>query len=288
MQLELAYQPPLAWDALLEFLVGRGAAGVECAQGRRYLRTVVIEGHRGWFAAEPSADRDALTLNVSASLEPVLPALVPRIRSLFDLDADPQRIDFDLAQDARLAPLIARRPGLRVPGALNGFELALRAVLGQQVTVKAATTLFGRFANAFGETAQTPHAELRWYPPQAARVAAASVQTLIDLGLTQRRAQTISSLAQALSESRFELDAGAALEANLMRFQAIPGIGPWTGQYVAMRALRDADAFPASDLALMKVLQVTRPAQALAAAESWRPWRAYAALHLWQSMKAGG
>lgn len=288
MQLELAYQPPLAWDALLEFLVGRGAAGVECAQGRRYLRTVVFEGRRGWFGAEPSADGDALTLNVSASLEPVLSALLPRIRSLFDLDADPQRIDFDLAQDARLAPLIARRPGLRVPGALNGFELALRAVLGQQVTVKAATTLFGRFANAFGETAQTPYAELRWYPPQAARVAAASVQTLIDLGLTQRRAQTISSLAQALSESRFELDAGAALEANLMRFQAIPGIGPWTGQYVAMRALRDADAFPASDLALMKVLQVTRPAQALAAAESWRPWRAYAALHLWQSMKAGG
>ena len=287
-QLELAYRPPLAWDALLEFLVGRGAAGVECAQGRRYVRTVALDGYRGWFAAEPIEGRDALKLEFAPSLQPILTVLLPRIRSLFDLDADPQRIDAHFAQDARLAALIARRPGLRVPGALDGFELALRAVLGQQVTVKAATTLFGRFAQAFGEPAQTPHAELRWYAPQAARVAAADVQTLIDLGLTQRRAQTISALARALAEGQFKLEGGVALERTLESFQSIPGIGPWTAQYVAMRALRDPDAFPASDLALMKVLQVTRPAHALTASESWKPWRAYAALHLWQSMKAGG
>ena len=287
-QLELAYRPPLAWDALLEFLVGRGAAGVECAQGRRYVRTVALDGHRGWFAAEPIEGADALRLELAPSLLPVLPTLLPRIRSLFDLDADPQCIDAHFAQDARLGALIARRPGLRVPGALDGFELALRAVLGQQVTVKAATTLFGRFAQAFGVPAQTPHAELRWYAPQAARVAAADVQTLIDLGLTQRRAQTISSLARALAGGHFKLEAGVALERTLESFQAIPGIGPWTAQYVAMRAVRDPNAFPASDLALMKVLQATRPAHALAASESWRPWRAYAALHLWQSMKAGG
>ena len=288
MQIELAYRPPLAWDALLEFLVGRGAAGVECAKGRRYVRTVALDGYRGWFSAEPIDGRDAIRLDIAPSLETVMPGLLPRIRSLFDLDADPQRIDAHFAQDARLGVLIARRSGLRVPGALDGFELALRAVLGQQVTVKAATTLFGRFAQAFGESAQTPHAELRWYAPQAARVAEASVQTLIDLGLTQRRAQTISTLARVLAEGQFKLEGGVALARTLESFQAIPGIGPWTAQYVAMRALRDPDAFPASDLALMKVLQVTRPAQALAASESWRPWRAYAALHLWQSMKAGG
>lgn len=286
--LTLAYRPPLAWTALLGFLVGRGAAGVECADGARYLRTVRIEGHRGWFGAQPVEGRNLLAVEISAGLVPVLASLLPLVRRVFDLDAHPQLIDAQLARDPRLAPLLRARPGLRVPGALDGFELALRAVLGQQVTVKAATTLFGRFATAFGDKAQTPHAGLKYFAPTADRVAQASVQELIALGLTQRRAQTISDLARAVTSGALVLAADASLDATLASFQAIAGIGPWTAQYVAMRALRDPDALPASDLGLMSALGVNRPAQVLEAAESWRPWRAYAALHLWTSLKAGG
>jgi AraC family transcriptional regulator of adaptative response / DNA-3-methyladenine glycosylase II len=221
-------------------------------------------------------------------LVPVLARLLPRLRRLFDLDAHPDAIAQVLGADARLSPLVAACPGLRVAGALDGFELALRAVLGQQVTVKAASTLFGRFARAFGDPAQTPFPALVYFAPQAARVAQAPVQQLIDLGLTQRRAQTISDLARAIAGGELDLDGGARIETALERMLEIPGIGPWTAQYVAMRALRDPDAFPSSDLGVMKALGVARPAHALQAAEAWRPWRAYGALHLWRSLASGG
>lgn len=288
VHVELAFQPPLAWPELLGFLVGRGAVGVECAEDRRYLRTVSLDGHRGWIAAQPLARGNRLAVEISGGLVPVLDALLPRLRRVFDLDAQPALIEAQLARDPRLLALTNASPGLRVPGALDGFELALRAVLGQQVTVKAATTLFGRFALAFGDVAQTPHAGLKFFAPTAGRVAEASVQQLIDLGLTQRRAQTIADLARAIADGQLVLAAGVPLDDTLARFQSIAGIGPWTAQYVAMRALRDADACPASDLGLMKALGVTKPAAVLAAAEAWRPWRAYASLHLWNSLKAGG
>lgn len=286
--IDLPFHPPLAWPELLGFLVGRGAAGVECAEGGRYLRTVSLAGHRGWIGAQPRVDQSVLAVEISASLVPVLDALRPQLRRVFDLDAEPVRIDARLSQDARLRALALAVPGLRVPGALDGFELALRAVLGQQVTVKAATTLFGRFALAFGELANTPHAGLKFFAPTAARVAEASVQQLINLGLTQRRAQTIADLARAIANGELVLAAGEKLDETLARFQSIAGIGPWTAQYVAMRALRDPDACPASDLGLMKALGVSKPAAVLSAAEVWRPWRAYASLHLWNSLKAGG
>ncbi|MGQ0697789.1 MAG: DNA-3-methyladenine glycosylase family protein [Panacagrimonas sp.] len=288
MVIELAFRPPLAWKELLGFLVTRGAAGVECADGERYLRSVGVDGHRGWFGAQPVPGRDVLSVEISKGLVPVLATLLPRIRQLFDLDAYPQAIEALLACEPRLLPLLLAVPGLRVPGALDGFELALRAVLGQQVTVKAATTLFGRFARAFGAIAETRHAGLLYFAPTADRVAQASVQQLIDLGLTQRRAQTIADLARAVVGGELRLTASSDTAATLERFQAIPGIGPWTAQYVAMRALRDPDAFPASDLGLMKALGVSRPAEVLALSQAWRPWRAYAALHLWNSLKAGG
>lgn len=284
----LGYEPPFHWNALREFLVGRSAAGVECAQGERYLRTVRWGARRGWIAVEPIAGQAALGVELSAELLPVQAELAPRLRRLFDLDARPRAIASVLKRDSRLAPLVRAYPGLRVPGALDGFELALRAVLGQQVTVKAATTLFGRFATAFGEAARTPHDGLQYYAPEAARVAAASVQQLIDLGLTQRRAQTISDMARAIASGALDLDGHAPPAENLERFLAIPGIGPWTASYVGMRALRDADAFPHSDLGLMKAVGSKRPKDVLAAAEAWRPWRAYAALLCWKGLAAGG
>lgn len=282
---KLAYRPPLDWPRLLGFLVSRGAYGVECAEGHRYVRTVRIDGHRGWFSAEPIAGQHALRVEVSLDLVPVLAQLLSRVRHLFDLNANPLVIEAHLRRDPRLKPLVRRQTGLRVPGAFDGYELALRAVLGQQVTVKAASTLFGRFAAAFGEPAVTPHAELRFFAPGAADVAAADLRTVVALGLTAKRAQTVLHLSRAVAHGGLELALHVDIDDTMARLQAMPGIGAWTAHYVAMRALGFTDAFPHADLGLMKALGLRKEKDMLAVAETWRPWRAYAAHHLWASLK---
>src|SRR5215467_14169810 len=229
--LQLSYRPPLAWDALRQFLVTRGAASVEGTDGARYLRTVELNGKRGWITATPLAGRPALQIEVAVELLPVLTPLLVRLRRMFDLDANPLVIEEQLRGDQRLRPLLKRRPGLRVPGAFDGFELALRAVLGQQVSVKAATTLFGRFAETFGAVAETPHPLLRRHAPLASEVAQARVQRLIDLGLTRQRAESASALARAVADGQLLLEPGRALAPTLERMLALPGIGPWTAQY---------------------------------------------------------
>lgn len=287
----LDYEAPLAWAELLGFLGGRGAAGVESVHDGGYRRTVAIGAARGWLEVVPAPtrlNRAALQLRLSSGLEACADELIARLRRLLDLEAKPALIAAHLACDARLAPVVRQTPGLRVPGAFDSFELVLRAILGQQVTVKAATTLFGRFAAKFGEAIETPHADLRYLSPPAERIADAGLQTLIDLGLTQRRAQTIKAVAGAHADGSLRLEAGAAQDEMLARFLALPGIGDWTANYVAMRALRMADAFPHGDLALCKALGGVRPREALAMSEAWRPWRAYAALYLWHGLKTGG
>lgn len=286
--LQLAYRPPLEWNALRHFLVTRGAAGVECADGHRYLRTVELNGKRGWIIATPVADRPALQVEVAVELLPVLTPLLARLRRLFDLDANPSVIEEQLRADPRMRPLLKQRPGLRVPGAFDGFELALRAVLGQQVSVKAASTLFTRFADRFGARAETPHETLRRHAPPAAEIAQAPVQSLIDLGLTRQRAQTASALARAVADGQLVLEPGGMHATVIERLLDLPGIGPWTAQYVAMRALRDADAFPPGDLGLLKALALDHPRKVVEHAMKWQPWRAYAAIHLWTAMSAGG
>ena len=288
--LRLGYRPPLAWEALLDFLTGRGAAGVEAAQEGRYLRTVRLGPHRGWVAAEPDRDsvRPQLRVTLSASLLPVLATVLQRLRRLFDLDANPAVIEAKLAADPRLAPLLAATPGLRVPGAFDGFELALRAVLGQQVTVKAATTIFGRFAQAFGEPASTPFVALRHYAPTAEKIAAAPRQQVIELGLTTRRAETVQALAQVMASGSLRLEPGVDPETTLVAMQELPGIGPWTAHYVAMRALGWPDAFPDGDLGLLKAIAAPNHRALREAAEAWRPWRSYAAIHFWRSLSSGG
>lgn len=284
--LRLAYRPPLDWPRLLGFLTGRGAAGVEAQHDGCYVRTVALGKARGWFSARPVPGQHALEVCVADSLLPQLTPLLLRVRRVFDLDANPRLIETQLARDLRLRAIVRRQRGLRVPGAFDGFELALRAILGQQVTVKAATTIFGRFAAAFGEPAQTPFSSLRHYAPQAARVAQASERELIALGLTQRRAQTVQHLARAVASAALRLDAGGDAETTMRELQQIPGIGPWTAHYIAMRALAYPDAFPHADIGLMQALG-TRDAKAiLAAGEAWRPWRAYATLHLWASLRS--
>jgi AraC family transcriptional regulator of adaptative response / DNA-3-methyladenine glycosylase II len=307
--LKLAYRPPLDWSRLIAFLASRGAAGVECAAGQRYLRTASVEAggmtHRGWFAAEPLPQQNALRVQISSTLMPALAPLLARMRRLFDLDANPRIIEEQLSRDPRLRPIVRRQAGLRVPGAFDGFELALRAVLGQQVSVKAASTLFGRCAAAFGEPASgeiapgeiagdnsavvksvaMPHEQLKFFAPTAERLAGAKSRELIALGLTQKRAETIQALARTIARGELKLEAGVNVDETMRSLQALPGIGAWTAHYIAMRALGYPDAFPHADLGLMKALGLRKAGDILAAAEPWRPWRAYAAHHLWASLK---
>ena len=211
------------------------------------------------------------------------------LRSWADCDtcsissARPDVIAAHLMQDTILAGAVARNPGLRVPGAFDGFEIAVRAILGQQITVKGATTLAGRFSEAFGEPVETPHPGLSRLSPTPQRVAAAQVEDVAALGIVRTRAHSIVTLAEEVASGRLKLEAGAPPEATIKQLIALPGIGNWTAHYIAMRALRWPDAFPKEDLALRNSLAGVTAAQAEALSQAWRPWRSYATLHLWQS-----
>ena len=289
--LRLAYRPPFAWQHLLDFLAMRATAGVEAVSGNAYYRSVEIEGHQGWLKVEHLAGKNSLLVTLPTTLTPVLMNVLARLRHLFDLDANPLVIAEQLSSDPRLAPLIAGNPGLRVPGAWDGFELAVRAVLGQQVSVRGASTLAARLAQTFGEPSATPHEAILCFSPGAKTLAAATPEKIAAIGLPLKRAATLHALARAVAAGELRLHAGADAEATMEKLKAIPGIGDWTAQYIVMRALRWPDAFPAGDLGLRKALGADGPmgeAQLLQLAEKWRPWRAYAAVYLWSALSAKG
>lgn len=285
--LQLGFRPPLAWASMIRFLAGRASTSTELLDGDRYIRTVRIGTHLGWIAAQLSRP-NLLRVEVAPSLLPVLPELRSKLRRLFDLDANPEVIDEYLIAQSKLSSHIKRTAGLRVPGALSGFELALRAVLGQQITVKAATTVFGRFVDTFGANVETPFAGINKVAPAAADVANATLEQLIARGLTRKRAETVSVLARAVADNQVRLDSSVDFAVARESLQELPGIGPWTAEYIAMRALGDPDAFPHSDLGLMHALNIDKPAKLQALAEKWRPWRSYAAIHLWNGLGQGG
>jgi AraC family transcriptional regulator of adaptative response / DNA-3-methyladenine glycosylase II len=215
---------------------------------------------------------------VSASLVKALPPVLSRVKALMDLACHPAEV----AQ--ALGALAKRHPGLRVPGAFDGFELAVRAILGQQVTVAGARTLAGRFAASFGDPVATPFESLTTLFPTAARVAELPPSRIARLGMPGARARTVVALARAVADGRVVLAPNADVAATLDALRALPGVGEWTAQYIAMRALSWPDAFPHTDLGVMKALGETGPRRVLAAGEAWRPWRAYAVMHLWQSL----
>jgi AraC family transcriptional regulator of adaptative response / DNA-3-methyladenine glycosylase II len=257
-----------------------------------YARTVALDGATGVIDVRPApGDAPALELRVSDSLGPVLMPLLAGVRRLFDLDAEPEAIARVLSRDPRLARSVRARPGLRVPGAIDGFELAVRAVLGQQVSVRAATTLAGRLTAAFGEPAppdlldaETNGGRLDRLPVAADRLAAVSPDQIAATGMPLTRARTLVELARATAGGMLDLRPGADPDATLARLIELPGIGPWTAQYIAMRALHWPDAFPATDLIIRRVLGD----DAIRASERWRPWRAYAAMHLWAGTTTNG
>lgn len=284
--LRLSYRPPLAWDALIRFLCSRSNPRLSQIQNGAYLQTIDLDGCRGWIIAKQAVKQHQIQVQVSPSLLPCLAKLQVRLRRLFDLDACPALVDAHLGDDAVLKPLVANYPGLRIPGTLDIFELGLRAILGQQITVKAATTLFSRFVAAFGKEVETPFPGLDRTRPSADAIAAAPLQTLIDIGLTGRRAQTVQQFAHAVVDGTLKPES-VHREKITERLLELPGIGPWTAQYIAMRALGDSNAFPASDLGLLRGLQVEKTAELLHRTEKWQPWRAYGAIHLWHQCAGG-
>jgi AraC family transcriptional regulator of adaptative response / DNA-3-methyladenine glycosylase II len=286
LTVKLAYRPPYDFDAMLEFLGSRAIPGVETVAAGRYARTIAVGEHHGVLTVERGA-KNSLAVGIRFPRLDALASIISRVRRVFDLSADPQVIGIHLSQDELLAPLVAARPGLRVPGGWDGFELAVRAILGQQITVPAASGLAGKLVRAYGTPLSAAFAStiegLTHVFPRPERLIEADIAAL---GMPRSRALALSSLAAAVAADPAIFGPARGLEEAIAKLRSLSGIGEWTAQYIAMRELREPDAFPAADIGLMRALtspdgRRPSPAELLARAESWRPWRAYAALHLW-------
>jgi AraC family transcriptional regulator of adaptative response / DNA-3-methyladenine glycosylase II len=286
--LQLSYRPPYDWEGLLAFLAARALRGVEQVTGASYSRTVRLGKATGWIRVTESKRKRALMVEFTHSLTPVLPALLGRVRALFDLDARPDVIARRLRRDSRIAAAVTANPGLRVPGAFSGFELGLRAILGQQVSVKAATAVAGRFVEAFGDSLATPLPALTRLSPAPGRLANMEVDDIARHGIIAARARSIIALAKAQRSGELRLDGGAHHnpDESIRRLAGLPGIGPWTAHYIAMRALRWPDAFPKEDLAVRTRLGGVTAKEAEALSQLWRPWRSYAVMHVWNMTSA--
>lgn len=280
LSLKLSYRPPFDWVGHLDFLRLRAIPGVERIENDTYERSVEIDGKAGLVRVSKNDDANCLRLEVGPELAGALMTLAERMRRVFDLRADPAEIREVLERDSLLRTKVRRRPGLRIPGAFDGFEMATRAILGQQVTVKGASTLAGRIAHRYGRPAAGQGGFVLF--PRAADLAEADFD---GIGLTKTRAATIRALARVIASGTIDLDATRDLEETIAALEDVPGIGAWTANYIAIRALGEPDAFPDSDLGLRKAVGgrkgLATPATVRARAEAWRPWRAYGAVHLW-------
>jgi AraC family transcriptional regulator of adaptative response / DNA-3-methyladenine glycosylase II len=285
IELQLSYRAPFDWRHLLAFLAVRAIPGREQVRDGVYRRIFEQDGRPGWIEVTHDAKNEVLRLRVEPARTRCLPWIVDRTRRLLDLDADPLAIAAGLSRERRMKALCRRRPGLRVPGAWDGFELAIRAILGQQVSVKGATTLSGRLVARFGAPIEDPlHAGLDRAFPSPEVLARANLETI---GMPARRADAIRIVSAAVADGQLALNDTDDPEAARESMMALPGIGPWTTEYVLMRALAQPDAFPASDLGLRAAIDDdNRPgARALEEmSQAWRPWRAYAAMHLWSTL----
>jgi AraC family transcriptional regulator of adaptative response / DNA-3-methyladenine glycosylase II len=285
--LRLDYRPPYDFAGLLAFLRNRALAGVEWVTDDAYTRTVRLGDRTGWLRVTQTKEKPQLRLEVTHSLLPVLPALLRRVRDLFDLAARPDVIAAQLRRDPILAPLVKANPGLRVPGAFSGFEMGLRAILGQQVTVKGATTIAGRLVATLGERIATPFPALTLLSPTPARVARATVDDLATHGIPSARCKSLVALARAQLSGALPLEDGVHPDpdAAIARLAELPGVGSWTAHYIAMRALRWPDAFPSGDVAVRNNLGGVSTKAADEMSQAWRPWRSYAVLHIWNRSK---
>jgi AraC family transcriptional regulator of adaptative response / DNA-3-methyladenine glycosylase II len=281
--LRLPFRAPLDVDPLLDFLATRAVAGVESVSGGTYRRSLELPFGAAVVALTPEPDHVACRLRLDDLRD--LPAAVARCRRLLDLDADPVAVDGFLAADPRLEPLVRKHPGLRVPGHVDGFEVLVRAIVGQQVSVAGARTVLGRVVAALGEPLPMPDGEIVTRFPSATALAGAPADAL---PMPKARAATVRRAAAAIAGGDLALDPGVDRDELRARLLALPGIGPWTADYVALRALGDPDVFLAGDLGARRALEAlggpgdARGAAACAAA--WRPWRSYALTHLWTTL----
>jgi AraC family transcriptional regulator, regulatory protein of adaptative response / DNA-3-methyladenine glycosylase II len=279
----LSYRAPYDWDVMLRFLAARATPGVEDVDLGSYRRSISVNGSHGYFAVSLDEANVGVVVRVQFDDPRALFFIVERIRTMFDLNADWAAIVRGLQTDPVLAPRIASHPGLRVPGCWSGFELAVRAILGQQITVKGATALAGRIVKAFGQPFAAGNDLTHLFPlPEVLADA-----NLASVGMPGARAETIRGLARAVCNGRISFDGVTDCDAFLARLCEIPGIGKWTAQYVAMRALGEPDAFPSGDLGLLRALHLESSAELERRAEAWRPWRAYAAMFLWNITHGG-
>ena len=280
----LAYRPPFSWSALLHYFAGRAIPGVELITAESYARTLRIGKHAGWLKVTQEAGRDALRVEMAAELAPALPAVLQGVRRAFDLDAVPSAIADVLGSDPLLAPSLVESPGLRLPGAVDPFETAVRTIIGQQVSVAAATTVMGRVVRTFSDHLTTPWSELNGLTVTPERLASQSVDTLAPLGLNAARANAILALSRAVAEGKIHLRHSADPARTIARLQELPGIGPWTAHYFGMRILGWPDAFIGGDLVVRKALAPLSPRQIEERSQAWRPWRGYAVMHLWRGV----
>ncbi|HWQ75684.1 MAG TPA: AlkA N-terminal domain-containing protein [Syntrophomonas sp.] len=289
--LTLGYRPPYAWEELVDFLADRAIPGVEYVKDGVYRRTVAMKSgsstYYGWISVANKPEKNSLAVTLSCSLLPVLPKVLARIRCLFDINCNPDEIYRKLSIMNELRPNLCI-PGLRLPGSFDPFEMSVRAILGQQVTVKAARTLAMRFADAFGEKISTPFDELHCSFPSPEiiyRLELPIENQLGPLGIIGARARSIFALAEALVTDTIHFNPGANPELETEKLLQLPGFGPWTVQYVGMRALNWPDAFPHTDFGVKKALTGLMPKEILDVSQAWRPWRSYATINLWNSLK---
>lgn len=273
----LGFRPPYDWQGMLRFLAPRAIPGVELVDAGSYRRTILLHGQQGYCEVSLDAGRFALSVRIQFPDSRALFLIIERIRRMFDLSADWQKIAARLRKDRALARRMETNPGLRVPGCWDGFELAVRAILGQQVTVKGASTLAGRLAQTLGKPIASGSGLTHLFPGPDVLVQA----NLTGLGLTRARAATIQTLACAVCEGRVNFDGIVDTDAFLQSLYEIPGIGRWTAQYIALRALGEPDALPSGDLGLLRALQLPSERELELRSQAWRPWRAYAAMYLW-------
>ena len=287
----LSYKPPFNWGNMLNFFRHRAIPGVESVTDNAYTRSIALNGRQGWLRLAPSSQHNALPLN-ALQLDIDLPfsqklieqEVVDRVRKIMDLDAPMDQVESCLSQHDLFARLIEKHKGTRLPGCWDPFEFAVRAILGQQISVKAATTLAGRIVQQYGSLlpSGTPEGITHCFPDASVLAQADFDQ----IGLTRTRKATLVNLTRQVASGALELHCNEGLDDFVQRICSEPGIGPWTAHYLAMRGLSQPDAFPASDLGIIKMLStgndVLKPRQIEAMSEDWRPWRAYAAIYLWQ------
>ncbi|MFV0467189.1 MAG: DNA-3-methyladenine glycosylase family protein [Lachnospiraceae bacterium] len=284
----LSYRKPYRWDLLITFLSMRAIPGVEKVQDNQYYRNVQLVTDQnihtwGWIHVRNNEEMSRLEIDISDSLQTHLPLILAKISNLFDLDCDPEKITNDLICMKEIEEDLFV-PGIRIPGCFDPFEMSVRAILGQQISVKAATTLSGRMAATFGMHYDSGIEGLTTTFPSAEDILLleGSIEDhLGSIGIIAARARTIRALATVITEDKIEFESTEEPEKEIEKLIELPGIGPWTANYIAMRALQWTDGFPASDLGIKRVLEPRTVKEILALAEQWRPWRAYAAMSIW-------